>query len=51
MGMMAFNQCLLEHYNAGEFSEEKALVLSNNPQALRMNYKGFFLSGSGGIIH
>ena len=41
--MMTFNQCLLEHYNNGDISEEKALELSDNPQALRMNFKGIFL--------
>lgn len=50
MGMMTFNQCLLEHYNNGDISEEKALELSDNPQALRMNFKGIFLTDSGGII-
>lgn len=49
-GMMTFNQCLLEHYNNGDISEEKALELSDNPQALRMNFKGIFLTDSGGII-
>jgi len=49
-GMMTFNQCLLDHYNNGDISEEKALELSDNPQALRMNFKGIFLNESGGII-
>ncbi len=49
-GMMTFNQCLLKHYNAGDISEDKALELSDNPQALRMNIKGIFLTDSGGII-
>ncbi|MCQ2396604.1 MAG: PilT/PilU family type 4a pilus ATPase [Lentisphaeria bacterium] len=50
MGMMTFNQCLLKHYNSGDISEEKALELSDNPQALKMNFKGIFLTDSGGII-
>jgi twitching motility protein PilT len=50
-GMMTFNQCLLKHYNAGDISEEKALELSDNPQALKMNFKGIFLNeDAGGII-
>ncbi|MCQ2403710.1 MAG: PilT/PilU family type 4a pilus ATPase [Lentisphaeria bacterium] len=49
-GMMTFNQCLLKHYNNGDISEEKALELSDNPQALKMNFKGIFLTDSGGII-
>ncbi len=50
MGMMTFNQCLLEHYNNGDISQETAMELSDNPQALSMNMKGIFLSDSGGII-
>mgnify|MGYP004676278607 CR=1 FL=1 len=50
-GMMTFNQCLLKHYNAGDISEEKALELSDYPQALKMNFKGIFLNeDAGGII-
>lgn len=49
-GMMTFNQCLLEHFNNGVISEEKAIELSDNPQALKMNMQGIFLTDTGGII-
>jgi twitching motility protein PilT len=49
-GMMTFNSCLLRLVNEGLVSEETALHFSDNPQALRMNFKGIFLSDSGGII-
>ncbi len=47
--MMSFNSCLLKLVNEGTISEETALSLTDNPQALKMNLKGIFLS-SGGII-
>ena len=47
--MMSFNTCLLNLVNEGTISEETALSLSDNPQGLKMNLKGIFLS-SGGII-
>ncbi len=49
-GMMNFNMCLLKRVNEGVISEEKALELSDNPQALKMNLKGIFLNEGGGII-
>ena len=49
-GMMTFNMDLLRRVNEGIISEETALSLSDNPQALRMNLKGIFLSDGGGII-
>ena len=49
-GMMTFNQCLLEHFNNGDISQEKALELSDNPQELQMNFRGIFLSDTSGII-
>ncbi len=48
-GMMSFNQCLLGLVNEGLITEEVALERATNPEALRMNLKGIFLSG-GGII-
>jgi len=48
-GMMSFNTNLLARVNDGLITEEKALELSDNPQQLKMNLKGIFLSG-GGII-
>jgi twitching motility protein PilT len=43
-GMMTFNQCLLELVNEGTISEEDALAASDNPEALKMNFEGIFLS-------
>ena len=48
-GMMSFNRCLLKLVNDGVITEETALTFSDNPQALKMNLKGIFLS-DGGII-
>jgi twitching motility protein PilT len=49
-GMMSFNQCLLGLVNNGLITEEVALERATNPEALRMNLKGIFLGGDGGII-
>ncbi len=49
-GMMTFNQCLLDLVNNGVITEEDALEASDNPEALKMNFQGIFLSSSGGII-
>ncbi|MBN2452148.1 MAG: PilT/PilU family type 4a pilus ATPase [Lentisphaeria bacterium] len=49
-GMMSFNKCLLKLVNDGVITEETALAFSDNPQALKMNLKGIFLS-DGGIIN
>jgi Tfp pilus assembly pilus retraction ATPase PilT len=43
-GMMTFNQSLLELVNSGTISEEDALENSDNPEALKMNFQGIFLS-------
>lgn len=43
-GMMTFNQCLYEHVNNGLITEEDALEASDNPDALKMNFQGIFLS-------
>ncbi|QSH40520.1 PilT/PilU family type 4a pilus ATPase [Lentisphaerota bacterium ZTH] len=43
-GMMTFNQCLLKHVDDGLISEEDALEASDNPEALKMNFEGIFLS-------
>jgi twitching motility protein PilT len=48
--MMSFNTNLLSRVNDGLITEEKALELSDNPQALKMNLKGIFLNDGGGII-
>lgn len=49
-GMMTFNQCLLDLVNNGIITEEAAVEASDNPEALKMNLQGIFLSASGGII-
>ncbi len=49
-GMMSFNQCLLELVNKGLITEEAALENATNPESLKMNLKGIFLSADGGII-
>ncbi|NMA20570.1 MAG: hypothetical protein GX927_08315 [Lentisphaerae bacterium] len=48
--MMNFNMCLLKRVNEGIISEGKAMELSDNPQALKMNLQGIFLNEGGGII-
>jgi twitching motility protein PilT len=48
-GMMSFNQCMLGLVNRGLITEETALEHASNPEALKMNLKGIFLS-DGGII-
>ena len=49
-GMISFNKCLLKLVNDGVITEDAALAASDNPQALKMNLKGIFLS-DGGIIN
>jgi len=48
-GMQTFNQSLFKLVNEGLVTEEDAMVASNNPEQLRMNFKGIFLSTAGGI--
>jgi twitching motility protein PilT len=43
-GMMTFNQSLIGLVNDGLISEEDALEYSDNPEALKMNFQGIFLS-------
>ena len=51
-GMMNFNQCLLELVNAGRVTREDALEISDNPEGLKMNFEGIFLSADqgGGLV-
>ena len=52
-GMMNFNQCLLELVNSGRVTREDALEISDNPEGLKMNFEGIFLSADqgGGLIN
>lgn len=50
-GMMSFNQCLLELVNQGRVTREDALAISDNPEGLKMNFEGIFLSSdAGGLV-
>lgn len=49
-GMMSFNQCLLKLVSEGIVSEELALEKATNPEQLRMNLKGIFLSDGAAIL-
>lgn len=44
-GMQSFNQSLVELVKNKRISEEDALVHATNPEALKMNLKGVFISG------
>ncbi len=48
--MQSFNQSLLKLVNEGLVTEEDALKMADNPDALRMNLKGIFLDSSSQII-
>ncbi len=51
-GMCSLNTRLLQLVNEGTITENTALSVSDNAQALSMNLKGIFLSGDrGGIIN
>lgn len=43
-GMQTFNQCLYDQVQEGIISEEDALLHSDNPGQLKMNFDGVFLS-------
>ncbi len=43
-GMMTFNQCLFDLVESGTISEEDAIAASDNPEQLKMNFEGIFLS-------
>lgn len=47
-GMATFNQSLFELVNNGLITEEDALTASDNPEALKMNFSGIFLSSESG---
>lgn len=46
-GMCDFNQSLMKRVKEGSVAEEVALRLSHNPNQLKMNLKGIFLSDTG----
>lgn len=46
-GMCDFNQCLLQRIKAGIILEKTGISLSHNPDQLKMNLKGIFLSDTG----
>lgn len=46
-GMCDFNQCLYQRIKANLITEKTGLTLSHNPDQLKMNLKGIFLSDSG----
>ena len=43
-GMQTFNQCLYDQVQNGIISEEDALLHSDNPGQLKLNFEGVFLS-------
>ncbi len=49
-GMQNFNQHLLKLVQAGIVSEEEALTKASNPEALKMNLRGIFLSEGARIL-
>ncbi|MGB9603111.1 MAG: type IV pilus twitching motility protein PilT [Limisphaerales bacterium] len=49
-GMQTFNQHLLKLVQAGIVTEEEALTKASNPEALKMNLRGIFLSEGARII-
>jgi twitching motility protein PilT len=49
-GMQTFNQSLVDLVKNGLISEEEALIHASNPEALKMNLKGVYLSSDNSII-
>ena len=49
-GMQSFNQSLFKLINEGLVTEEDALKAATNPEALKMNLKGIFLSTESQIL-
>jgi twitching motility protein PilT len=49
-GMQTFNQSLVDLVKNGLISEEEALMHASNPEALKMNLKGVYLSSDNSII-
>lgn len=49
-GMQSFNSALYSMVKEGHIDENIALDYASNPEALKMNLKGIFLSSGGGIV-
>lgn len=49
-GMQSFNQSLIQLINDGLITEEDALRMSSNPEALKMNLSGIFLDSRSQIL-
>lgn len=49
-GMQTFNQHLLQLVKSGRVTEEEALTKASNPEALKMNFRGIFLSEGARIL-
>ncbi|MCF7790433.1 MAG: PilT/PilU family type 4a pilus ATPase [Victivallales bacterium] len=49
-GMQSFNQSLISLVKEGTITEEEALTHASNPEALKMNLKGVYLSSDNGIL-
>lgn len=49
-GMMSFNQCLYKLVKSDLITEEQALARAGNPEQLKMNLKGIFLSSGNSIL-
>ncbi len=49
-GMQSFNQSLLNLVNEGLITEEDALKMASNPEALKMNLKGIYLDSRAEIL-
>jgi len=49
-GMQSFNQSMLQLVNDGHISEEDALAMASNPEALKMALKGIILDSKSQIL-
>ena len=49
-GMQNFNMSIFRLINNGSITEETGIKFASNPDALKMNLKGIFLSEAGGIL-
>ena len=49
-GMQSFNQSMLQLVNDGHITEEDALLMATNPEALKMALKGIILDNKSQIL-